>query len=78
MYAKGRTYELLNSQQSILTFTEALNRMMIGAQQQQNDLYLAALYHLGCCQAKYQQFTEAIESFSKIIEGDCNDKCVYE
>ncbi len=42
-----------------------------------NDLYLAALYHLGCCQAKYHNYSDSIESFSKIIDADCNDKCVY-
>lgn len=44
----------------------------------QNDLYLAAMYHLGCCQSKYCMYNDAIESFSKIIDADCNDKCVYE
>lgn len=44
----------------------------------QNDLYLAAMYHLGCCQSKYCMYNDAVESFSKIIDADCNDKCVYE
>lgn len=43
-----------------------------------NDLYLAALYHLGCCQAKYNLYNDSIDSFSKIIDADCSDKCVYE
>jgi len=42
-----------------------------------NDLYFAALYHLGCCQSKSNQYTDSIESFSRIIEAECNDKCVY-
>lgn len=48
------------------------------AYQANNDLFLPTLYHLGTCQTKYNLYTEAIDSFTKIIESDCSDRCVYE
>lgn len=42
-----------------------------------HDLYLSGLYHLALNQKMNKQYNNAIESLSKILETDCNDKCVY-
>ena len=56
-YAEGRTYELMNSPQSIDKFKDCLEKQLAI---NSNDLYLATLFHLGVCQAKYYFYNEAI------------------
>ncbi len=43
-----------------------------------NELYLSTLYHLASNQQMNRQYTNAIDSLTKILQSDCNDKCVYE
>lgn len=39
---------------------------------------MSALYHLSINQQANKQYTNAIESLTKILNSECNDKCVYE
>lgn len=39
---------------------------------------MSALYHLALNQRSNKQYANAIDSFSKIVDSGCNDKCVYE
>jgi hypothetical protein len=43
-----------------------------------NELYLSTLYHLALNLQSNKQYTNSIELLTKILQSDCNDKCVYE
>ena len=75
LYAQGRAYQNKKSAEAIGKFKECLNLIN---ENKNNELYLSSLFHLSKNQQIQKQYSNAIESLSKILQSDCNDKCVYE
>jgi tetratricopeptide (TPR) repeat protein len=75
LYAEGRAYENQKNINAINKFQQCIE--LIG-DNKTNELYLSSYYHLALNQQRHKEYEHSIASFSKIIETDCNDKCVYE
>ncbi len=74
LYAQGRALESRNDGAAIGKFRECLSLIGEG---KGNELYLSALFHLARNQQAASQYSAAIESLTRILQADCNDKCVY-